>query len=240
MTTTDQLAHAGDPGTPGLWRQARVIAANDLLRERRRGEVMWVTLPFGAIALLLIPMAIGIDTPTLQRIGPGLYWVVVLLFGVLVAVRASATEDATSRALQMRLGVDPVASFAGRATATIGLLMVFQVVVGLVAVALYDLDLSRWPWMLAVLPLVAIGLGLLGTLAGALANGVGGGNLVPFLVAPLAIPLLLGATQVLDSSADDGLGGGAGILAWVLLMLLVDVVMAVAGVLTARPLQETM
>jgi heme exporter protein B len=218
-----------------LWPQARTVARYDLLRERRRGEVLWVTVPFGAIALLLIPLAIGIDTPTLRTIGPGLYWIVVLLFGVLVTVRRTAEEAGAERALTMRLGVDPAAVFLGRSLANAGLILLFEVVVGAVAVTLYDVPLDNWPWLLAVLPAAAAGLALLGTLAGAIASGVGGAHLVPFIVAPLAVPLLLGATQALDAGFDDG----TGILAWVLLMVLVDLVLLVVGVLTARPLQET-
>ena len=220
---------------PALWPQAMAVARRDLLRERRRGEVVWVTLPFGAIALLLIPLAIGIDAPTLRRIGPGLYWIVVLLFGVLVTVRRTAAEGAHDRDLAVRLGIDPAAAFIGRALANTGLLLVFELVVGAVAVALYDIELSRWPWLIAVVPAAGLGLGLLGTLAGAIAAGQGGANLVPFLVAPLAIPLLLGATQALDA----GLAGRNGSLPWVLLMVLVDVILVIVGVLTARPLQET-
>lgn len=220
---------------PAMWPQLRAVARRDLVRERRRGEVTWVTLPFGAVALLLIPLAIGIDAPTLRNIGPGLYWIVVLLFGVLVTVRRTAAEGEQDRALTARLGVEPAAVFLGRALANLGLLLSFQLVVGVVAVVLYDIDLERWPWLFAVIPAAAVGLALLGTLAGAIAAGSGGANLVPFLVAPLAIPLLLGATQALDA----GLSDGNGILAWVLLMVFVDIVLAIVGVLTARPLQET-
>ncbi len=205
------------------------------MRERRRGEVLWVTLPFGAIALLLIPLAIGIDAPTLRAIGPGLYWIVVLLFGVLVTVRRTASDSDVDRALATRLGIDPAASFIGRAWANVGLLLVFEIVVGAVAVALYDIPMQRWPWLLIVIPAAAIGLALLGTLAGSIAAGSGGANLVPFIVAPLSVPLLLGATQALDA----GLSDGTGILAWVLLMVFVDLVLLIAGILTARPLQET-
>ena len=52
--------------------QARTVAWRDLLRERRSGEVAWVTLPFGAVALLLIPIAIGTDAPTLRAVGVGM------------------------------------------------------------------------------------------------------------------------------------------------------------------------
>ncbi len=220
---------------PSLWPQVRAVAGRDLVRERRRGEVTWVTVPFGAIALLLIPLAIGIDAPTLRRIGPGLYWIVVLLFGVLVTVRRTSLEGELERTLGARLGIDPAAAFLGKAVANLGMLLAFEIVVGVVAVVLYDIELSRWPWLFAIIPAAAVGLALLGTLTGAIAAGSGGGNLVPFLVAPLAIPLLLGATQ----AHDAGLGRGNGILAWVLLMVFVDIVLTIVGVLTARPLQET-
>ncbi|HSF84756.1 MAG TPA: heme exporter protein CcmB [Acidimicrobiia bacterium] len=218
-----------------LWPQIRAVAGRDLLRERRRGEVTWVTLPFGAIALLLIPLAIGIDAPTLRNIGPGLYWIVVLLFGVLVTVRRTGAASDADSALSARLGIDPGAAFIGKSLANLGLLLAFQIVVGAVAVVLYDIPLDRWPWLFVIIPAAGVGLALLGTLAGSIAAGSGGSNLVPFLVAPLAIPLLLGATQALDADLSDG----NGILAWVLLMLFVDLVLAVVGVLTARPLQET-
>ena len=66
------------------------------------------------------------------------------------------------------------------------------------------------------------------------ANLDSGAALIPFLVAPLSVPLLLGATQALDPLRPTD-----GILPWVMLLLAVDLVLAIAGVLTARPLQET-
>lgn len=218
-----------------FWPQAAAIAARDLHREWRSGEILWVTVPFGAIALLLIPLAVGADTQRLRAIGPGLFWVVVMLFGVLIAARRTATETTEQRDLVALLGVDPAADFSGRAMASGAFLIGFEVVVGLVAVVLYDIDLSLWPWLIVVLPVAATGLALLGTLTSSIAASVQAGPaLIPFLVAPLSVPLLLGATQALDGIQPSG-----GILAWVLLMVTVDVVLAVAGIVTARPLQET-
>lgn len=215
--------------------QVRAVVVRDLLRERRSGEVLWVTVPFGAIALLLLPLAIGTDLPLLREIGPGLFWAIVLLFGVLIAVRRTASETHSQRDLVSLLGLDPAAGFAGRAVASGALLLGFEIVVGAVAVALYDIDLVGWPWLLVIIPGAAAGLALLGTLASSIAGSVNSGPaLVPFLVAPLAVPLLLAATQALD-----GLGTTGSILPWVLLLLAVDLALAIAGVLTARPLRET-
>lgn len=223
-----------DAVQPGLRRQMMAVARRDLRRELRRGEVAWVTIPFGAVAVLAIPLAIGIDVPTLNRVGPGLYWVVVLLFGVLVTVRHTATEQGVA-AVGARLGIDPAAAYLGAATASAVLLVVFEVAVGMIAVALYDIDPERWPWLLLVVPAVAVGLALLGTMAGSVAAGATATNLVPFLVVPLALPLLIGATAAFDA----GLTQPGGILRWVLMLLLVDVAALVLGVLTARQLQET-
>ncbi len=221
--------------TAPLWPQIKAVTGRDLSRERRSGEVAWVTIPFGAIALLLIPLAVGADIPLLRRIGPGLFWAVVMLFGILIAVRRTAAETGAQRDLVALLGIDPAAGFAGKAVASAVLLVGFELIVGVVAVLLYDIDLTRWPWLLVIVPGVAIGLALLGTLTSSIAANLdSGAALIPFLVAPLSVPLLLGATQALDPLRPSN-----GILPWVMLLLAVDLVLAIAGVLTARPLQET-
>ncbi len=218
-----------------IWKQMIVVARLELLRERRRGEVAWVVVPFGAIALLLIPLAIGTETPTLRRVGPGLVWVVVLLFGVMISARGAGSDLPVHRDLAARLGIDPVARLFGSALASGALLLAFEVLVLLVGLALYDFELTTWPWLFAVVPLAAIGLATMGTLAASLAASASGGPaLVPFLVAPFGVPLLLGATQALD-----GIGPGSGILPWVISMAVVDLVIVMAAVVVARPLQET-
>jgi len=217
----------------GLWRQALEIARKDLRTELRSGEVLMITVPFGAAALMLIPLAIGVDAPLLDRVGPGMYWSVVLLFGVLVTVRQSAADGAAQMDLLTLLGLDPAARFAGRAGASSLLLLVFETVLGPIALALYGNDPRGWWWVLAVLPLVALGLGLLGTLAAAIAASVASTTLVPLIVVPLSVPMLLAATQV-----TEGIRVGATIFGWLLLLVVMDLLLAVAGVLSARPLQE--
>ncbi len=216
-------------------RQVRVIASRDITRERRSGEVLWVTLPFGAIALLLVPLAIGTDAPMLQRIGPGLFWAIVMLFGVLISIRQTTAETEAQRDQLALTGLDPAAVFVGRAAASFAYLLAFQAVLGVVTVVLYDVRPQGW-WLLPVVfVLVAAGLALLGTLAaGIVATGRNSAALVPLLVAPLAIPLLIGATQALEA-----LELGRSSLAWVLMMIVTVIVLAIAGVLSARPLQET-
>jgi heme exporter protein B len=74
---------------------------------------------------------------------------------------------------------------------------------------------------------------MLGTLAASIATSIASSALVPLLVTPLAIPILLAATQSME-----GLRTGGTILGWILLLVAMDLLLAVAGVLSARPLQE--
>jgi heme exporter protein B len=216
-----------------FWRQAREIARKDLRTEIRTGEVFFVTIPFGAVALMLIPLAIGTDAPLLRDVGPGMYWVVILLFGVLVALRQSGVDEGPQLDVLGLLGVDPAARFVGRAGATTLRLLAFELALGPVALALYDPAPKGWGWIAVLIPMVAIGLGLLGTLAATIAASIASSALVPLLVAPLSVPILLAAAQTME-----GLALGNTIVGWILLLLIMDLLLAVAGVLSARPLQE--
>ncbi len=218
-----------------FWPQVFAVARRDLDRERRSGEVAWVMIPFGAIALLLVPLAVGINQDVLSRIGTGMLFVIVMLFGVLIAVRRTTIETPAQRDAIALLGVDPAAEFAGRVIASGALLLAFQIAMGAVAVALYGLDLSGWQWMPIVMLLTALGLAELGTISGSIAASANAGPaLVPLLVTPLAIPLLLGATQTVETLSSD-----RGNLSWLVLMTIVVLVLSIVGVVTARPLQET-
>lgn len=221
-------------GTVPAGEQLRTLVGLRLALERRTGEALLVVAPFGAVALLLLPMAVGTDIPLLRQIGPGFYWLVTLLFGIMLTVRHSAEDGPGPRALLAQCGVDPIVRALSRVVADALLLLAFQLVLAPIAMALYDPLVVGWPWLLLVLPLTAVGLAALGALAGGVSSGAAGrAVLAPLLVAPLAVPLLLAATQVLEAAqyARDP-------WFWILLMGLVDVLVLTATVLTASVLDE--
>lgn len=219
---------------PGPLRQCVQLAIKDLQLEARAGEALLVTAPFGAAALLLIPVAVGTDTPLLRQIGPGLYWVVVLLFGVLVTLRQSAVDEPAQLSLFRLCGVHPAVRMAGHAAANAVLLLMFEVLLIPVVIVLYDPALDGWPWLLPILPLVAVGIAVLGTFADALAQGLAGRTaLAPLLVVPLTLPLLLSATQVTEAARY-----GRQPWPWLALAGLVDLIAALAVALSARHLEE--
>ncbi len=220
---------------PSFWRQAYEIGLKDLRIEGRTGEVLNITIPFGAVALLLIPLSIGTDRPLIASVGPGMFWVVTLLFGMLVTFRQSATETVSNREMMVLLGVDPAAQFTGRVIASFLLLLVFEGVLGPLTVILYNPDpISGWWALIPVLLLMAIGLSLIGTLASGITSGLRSRNtLAPLLVAPLALPLLVGASQTYEALEQE-----SSILNPILLLVAVVLGLAVVGVLTARFLEE--
>lgn len=204
--------------------------------EGRAGEALYITVPFGAVALILIPLAIGTDKPLLSRVGPGMFLAVSLLFGMLVAFRQTASDTATQRELQTMLGLDPAAKFVGRAATSTLLLLVFQLVLVPVTVLLYNPGrIDGWPWLLLVILLLASGLSLVGTLAGSVTAGLKTrSTLTPLLVAPLSMPMLLAAGQVVEA-----LRTGRSILVWNILLVTFNLAMAVVGVMVAKPLEES-
>ena len=88
-------------------RHLTTLLGYELRDEARAGEIVTVVLPFGAVALLTIPMAIGIETQLLSRIGPGIFWTIVFLFGIVVTQRQSAVSSPALRDTIRLLGVDP-------------------------------------------------------------------------------------------------------------------------------------
>lgn len=218
-----------------FWHQTLELARVDLTVERRLGETLRIIAPFALVALAIFPLALGLRLTLVSEIGTAVFWVVGVLFGMQVALRRSSSDDRERRDLHALLGVDPSARFAGRVLAGSLLTTIFLVVLFLAMTVLYGPELPRSaaPVALAII-LVAVGLAELGTLAGEITWGLRDRTaLASLIVAPLAIPLVIGGSQTLEAIAGD-----TGILPWVLLMITTDLALAVAGVALARPLEE--
>ncbi len=219
-----------------FWGQASEIARVDLSVERRVGDVFRIIIPFAVVSLLVFPLALGVDLSGISNIGPAVFWALAILFGMQVALRQAANDSTEKRDLYALLGVDPAARFVGRAVSGSLLMLGFLAALLVAMIVLYTPDLPNG-WIGAMLGaslLMAIGLTELGTLAGEITAGLRNRNaLASLIVAPLALPLVIGASQSLEA-----LAGSAGILPWILLLAATDLALAVAGVGLARPLEE--
>ena len=219
-----------------FWSQANEISRIDLMVERRVGDVFRIIIPFAIVSLLVFPLALGVDLTGISLIGPAVFWALGILFGMQVALRQAANDSFDKRDLYALLGVDPAARFVGRAMSGSVLMIGFLAALLAAMIILYSPGLpDGWVWpTIAASVLMAIGLTELGTLAGEVTAGLRSRNaLASLIVAPLALPLVIGASQVLEA-----LSSSAGILPWILLLAATDLALAVAGVGLARPLEE--
>lgn len=217
-------------------RHLRALTTAELRTELRAGDVLLTTAPFAAAGLLVAAIAVGADTPLLRRIGPGLFWTLVLVFGSLVTLRQTLSDRPARRDLLNLLGVDPAVRWLARATAAGLLLLVFEAVLLPVMIVLYDPPLAAAAAQLAVAALAAVGVGALGTWAADLTTSDRARtSLVPLIVTPLALPLVIAGTQL-----HEGASYGASPWPWLLVALATDVVIVLVGLLSARPLTEEM
>jgi len=217
-----------------FWGQAGAIARRDLLIEGRAGEVLSVVIPFAAVAVFVVPLA----TDTLERrladLAAPVYWLVALLFGMQVSLRQTAVENQTQRRILALTGADPAARFVGRSAAAALLTLAVLTVTAPLVILFYQPPVEGLATMIPIVGLFAAGLAMLSTLAGDVTVGLRTRSaLAPLLVAPLSVPLIIGASQALESLAH-----GRGTLTWTLLLIVTDLSLAVTGVLTARHLEE--
>lgn len=220
----------------GFWQQAWTLARRDLTIERRSREILGVVVPFSAAAVFVVPFVTDALAVRLAELAFPVYWLVALLFGMQVALRQTGTETLAQRRHLALLGVDPVARFTGRVlSGTVLILAVLAVTAPLVYLFYDPAPIpSAWP-ITPVLVLFALGLAMLSTLAGDVTTGLATRTvLAPLLVVPVSVPLLLGAAQTLESVVR-----GRTTLSWVLTLVITDLALAVTGVVTARPLEDS-
>lgn len=216
--------------------QAREVARIDLIVEGRVGETMRIILPFAVAALLVLPLAAGPNLAVLRQVGVPVFWTLGVLFGMQIALRQTANDTTTRRDLQALAGLDPAARFLGRTASGAVLLIAFMTVLFAATATLYDsgVDSSQILGLAIAVVLFAYGLAALATLAGEIAAGLRTrGALASLIVAPMSIPLVLGASQTAAA-----IGPNAGILSWSLLLVATDVALTVVGVAVAGPLED--
>ncbi len=216
--------------------QIREVARVDLVVERRTGDTFRIVLPFAIVTLIIFSLSLGGEVAILRTVGPAVFWAISVLFGMQLALRASALDSPTRRDLMLLLNLDPAARFLGRTLASSTIVLVFMAVLFATMVVLFDPSLpGGWFWpLLAAISLAAIGLAALSTLAGGVAAGTRNrSSLASLIVAPLAIPIVVGASQVLEAMERN-----SGILLWILLLITSDLALLVAGVGLSRPLEE--
>ena len=220
-----------------LFHEAVLVAGKDLRIEARARVISQQILPFGLIVLLLFAFALDPDRGVLQRVAPGLFWVTVLLAALLAISRAFSVEADNGARDALRLSdLDGSSIFLGKAVALAVELLVFEALLTVGVVVLFDVRLASLPPLIVATVAATVGLAATGTLYGVLAAGIRAREtLVPVLLLPVVAPVLLGATRAWEASID-GVPGDA--WPWVALLGIFAVLFVGIGMLAFGPLLE--
>ncbi|QYG91507.1 ABC transporter permease [Iamia sp. SCSIO 61187] len=207
---------AGDASS--VWRDAVLVARKDLLIEARTRVAVNQVAPFAVLVLLLFAFAFDSSTRVLREGTPGLFWIAVLLSGLLAVQRAFSLEapDGLRDALRLS-GLHPAGIFLGKVASVALQLLVLDLLLGLGVVALYDARLGAPALLVPSVVVATLGLAAVGCLYGVLSVGQRvASTLLPLLMLPALAPLLLCATQAVDAALSGTSGEG-----WRWLLLLV-------------------
>lgn len=226
-----------------MWRDALLVAGKDLRIELRSRVVLHQVVPVAALVLLLFAFALGPDKGALTTAAAGLFWVAVLFVTVLAVQRSSAVEAGAGARDTLRLsGLDPAGVFLGKAAAIAAELVAVQVLLGLGVVLLYGARVHSYPLLVGTAVAGSVGLAAVGTLYGGLTGGLRvRETLLPFLLLPLAAPVLVAGTRLWQQAlghpvtGGDGATGGGG---WLAILLVFAVAYTALGLLVFGPVQE--
>jgi heme exporter protein B len=220
-----------------MWRDALLVAGKDLRIERRSRVALQQIVPFAVLVVVLFAFALDPDRGVLRRVAPGLFWVTVLLATLLAVSRSWGVEQENGARDGLRLsGLDGSALFLGKALAVAAQLLVFEVLLAIGTVVLFDVDLGALAPLVASTLAATVGLAATGTLYGVLAAGLRvRETLVPVLLLPVAAPVLLAATRSWEA-AIDGVPSDA--WPWVALLVIFAVLYTSIGMLAFEPLLE--
>lgn len=205
-----------DPSSIG--RAAWLVARKDLAIEARTRVAVNQVAPFAVLVLLLFAFAFDSSTRVLRDGTPGLFWIAVLLSGLLAVQRAFSLEapDGLRDALRMS-GLPPAGIFLGKVVSVSVQLLVLDLLLLLGVVALYDATLAAPALLVPSVVVATVGLAAVGCLYGVLSVGQRvASTLLPLLMLPALAPLLLCATQAVDAALSGTSAEG-----WRWLLLLV-------------------
>lgn len=200
---------------------------------RQPGDVL-NPLAFFVMVVALFPLGIDSDPRVLERLAPGILWIVALL-SMLLSLDALFRRDFEDGSLeQLVLGADPL--FLG----VLAKLLTHWLLSGLPVAVLAPLlsfmvylPTGALPALLVSMLLGTAVLSLLGALGAALTVGVRrAGVLIPLLILPLCVPLLLLAVSAVQfAAAGDSARGPLLWLAAILSLALSGLPFAIAQAL---------
>lgn len=214
-------------------RRSWAVVWKDVLVERRSKETVNAVLFFSVLLLFVFEFTLGADRERLASVLPGLFWLGILLAGLLGLGRTFVLERENEcwEALLLTPG-DKSAVYVGKLVGNLLLMALVEAVVLALFTLFLNVDLGRaLPGLVLVLALGTVGIAAVGTLFGAMTAHVRARELLfPVLLLPVLVPVLLAIVK----STEALLAGEplAAVSHWLKLLAAADVIYVVVGLLT--------
>jgi heme exporter protein CcmB len=225
-------------------RQVAMLLWKDVRVELRAGELIYATLLFAAIVVLLFSFAFLGGSPPTVEVMAGVLWVALSLSGMLGIGRSFEREREadTLRALLLA-PVERSALYLAKLLSVSLLMMALCAVVVPGLCLLFGMqvgDLSSWGRLILLLLLGIIGFAAVAALFGAsLGRARVREVLLPLLVYPLVVPVLLGGargTYAILYGTPESLADAA---RWLKFLLVFDSLAVIGGLWLFEPLCAT-
>lgn len=218
-------------------RQSLAIARKDLVIELRARELVPTMTLFASLVAVLSSMSLFVDEETGRKVAPGVLWIAVAFSGTLGLSRTwgREREEGALRAVLLS-PVSPAALFTGKALGALAFVLATELVVApLVALLLHAPIGDHLGGFVTLVLLGTVGFVAAGTLFGALVARTRARDLLLAVVLyPLVSPAILcGVVATRDLLGGAGLGG---VMDWVRMLAIFDLIFIGGGVALLGPL----
>ena len=204
----------------------------DLVTEWRARRAWPAMLLLGIVVAALFSLQADLAPSEKHAVASSLLWVAIFFAGMVAIERSFAAEreEGCWDALLL-YPIPPGLIYLAKLLANVVALGVLQCVLIPLFAVLADVPLAVHPWaLILVAALGNLGIAAVGTLLSALSAGLRQkGSLLVLLVLPLAVPVLLAASEATRLAGEDGLG--AAWWRWVQLLAAFALAFSVAGTL---------
>lgn len=212
----------------GFLRPLAALVWKDLLLELRSRDIVVSALVFGLLVAVVFNFALRVNPQRAAELAPGVLWTAFAFAGVLAMSRAFVREREQGGLEGLLLApVSRDAVFLGKALVSLLFMLIIEAALLPVFAALLNFSAFS-PILLLTLLLATVGFATVGVLFSAIAVQTRSREIMlPALFFPVILPVLIGAVEVSGRVMDGGGWAEGGIVRWLLLLAVFDLLFLV-------------
>lgn len=212
----------------GFLRPLAALVWKDLLLELRSRDIIVSALVFGLLVAVVFNFALRVNPQRAAELAPGVLWTAFAFAGVLAMSRAFVREREQGGLEGLLLApVSRDAVFLGKALVSLLFMLIIEAALLPVFAALLNFSAFS-PILLLTLLLATVGFATVGVLFSAIAVQTRSREIMlPALFFPVILPVLIGAVEVSGRVMDGGSWAEGGIVRWLLLLAVFDLLFLV-------------